>query len=221
MRVTASLCVDVISDVVCPWCYLGRRRLDEALARLAAARPEVTYRLRWFPFFLNPDTPPEGEPYRPFLERKFGGAAEVDAMHARLAEVGAGAGVMFRFERMTVRPNTLNAHRLVHRAQQEGFVADVLVDALFKAHFEEGLNVGSPDTLQQIGLAIGMGDVKAWLAGDDAVEAARALDRRVRELGVSGVPMFIFNGQIAVSGAQPVAVLLDAAMRSLDASPAT
>ena len=214
-----QLRVDMISDVVCPWCYLGKRRIEDALAQLASARPDVAPLLRWFPFFLNPDTPPAGEPYRAFLERKFGGSAAVDSMHARLAEVGAQSGVSFNFDAMQVRPNTLAAHRLIHRAQQLELATGVLVDGLFRAHFVDGLNIGDPATLHAIGAAIGMDDVRQWLAGDEAVEAVRSLDEKVRSLGVSGVPFFILNGSIAISGAQPVAVLLEALERSLVTEP--
>lgn len=214
-----QLRVDVISDVVCPWCYLGKRRLEDALMQLASARPDVEPVLRWFPFFLNPDTPPGGEPYRPFLERKFGGVAAVDSMHARLAEVGAQSGVVFNFDAMKVRPNTLAAHRLIHRAQQLELSTGVLVDELFRAHFVDGLNIGDPDTLDAIAAAIGMHDTHDWLAGDEAIDAVRGLDEKVRSLGVSGVPFFILNGSIAISGAQPVAVLLEALERSLAAEP--
>lgn len=212
---STQLRIDVISDVVCPWCDVGKHRLDEMLLSLQAVRPEVEPVLRWFPFFLNPDTPPEGEPYRPFLERKFGGAAAVDAMHARLAEVGAEAGVAFEFERMTVRPNTLRAHRLIHRAQIEGLDTNALVDALFAGHFVDGKNISDLETLHAIASEAGIKDARDWLAGDEAVDAVLGLDRKVRDLGVSGVPFFIFNGEVAISGAQPVGMMLEAALRSL------
>lgn len=153
-----QLTLDVVSDFVCPWCLIGKRHLARALEqldqqRLVMGQPPLQVQITWLPYFLNPDTPPEGEPYRAFLERKFGGAAQVDALQARLTEAGDAAGVAFRFDLMTVRPNTMLAHQLIYRAQQSEWPSDAvwdLAEALFAAHFLQGLVISDPLVLAEL-----------------------------------------------------------------------
>jgi predicted DsbA family dithiol-disulfide isomerase len=137
----SELTIDVVSDVVCPWCFIGKRRLEAALRELKNERPDVAPRIRWLPFFLNPDTLEAGEPYRPFLERKFGGPEKLAQIWTQISEAGRTAGIDFAFERIETRANTLKAHRLIHRAQARG-EADALVERLFAAQFLHGENVG-------------------------------------------------------------------------------
>lgn len=206
-----AISIDVVSDVVCPWCFVGKRHLEAALAQFAAP-----VSIRWLPYFLNPDTPPEGEPYRPFLERKFGGAAAVDDMWARVREAGTRAGIAFAFESIERRANTLAAHRLIHRWQLQGD-ASPLVERIFAAGFCAGRFIGDPAVLADIAAACGgdRDETLAWLQGDAEAEAVIAQETRLREFGISGVPFFIFNGRLAVSGAQPPEVLLDALRQSV------
>ncbi len=212
----SELRIDIVSDVVCPWCFIGKRRIEAALAQLRAVRPEIVPHIHWLPYFLNPDTPAEGEPYRPFLERKFGGPEKLAQIQAHIAEAGRTAGIDFAFERIELRANTLRAHCLIHRVQKTGD-ADALVERLFAAHFLQGRNIGDNEVLARIAGQCGQ-DEAATLAylrsGEDAAEVREQAERGQR-MGITGVPFFIFNGRYGVGGAQPPEVLLDAMRQSL------
>ena len=212
--------VDVVSDVVCPWCYVGKHFLDAAISRLQAEEPGLAIRVRWHPYLLNPDTPPEGEPYRPFLERKFGGPAEVEAIWQRVREAGARAGVSFAFEKIVTRPRTIDAHRLIDRAQQHGDAA-ALAEALFVAHFVNGDDIGDHERLAEIAAAASgeSADVlRAFLASNEGVQAVADEVGHAAHIGVRGVPFFIFNQRLAVSGAQPADALVSAMREAMDGS---
>lgn len=208
-----ALTIDVVSDVVCPWCYIGKRRLEEALALLRAAEPDLAVQVRWHPFQLNPDLPAEGVDRRQYLERKFGGPARSKEVYARVEAAGATVGIPFAFDAIERQPNTLLAHRLIAWGQMrpEGD-ADALVELLFKACFIEGQYLGDPDVLVARAAAAGFDpdDARAFLESDEMAEAVAGADRRAREMGVTGVPFFIFEGKIAVSGAQEPAALIEA-----------
>ena len=209
---SAPITIDIVSDVVCPWCFIGKRHLDAALAQFG--KP-VT--LRWLPFFLNPDTPPEGEPYRPFLEKKFGGPEALAGIWGRVREAGHKTGIAFEFEKITLRANTLAAHRLIHRFQQQSGATEALVEAIFAAGFCEGRFIGDPAVLADLAAQCGddLDSVLAWLQSDAEAAVVLAQEQRVRQMGIDGVPFFIFNGKLAVSGAQPPEVLLDALRQSI------
>jgi predicted DsbA family dithiol-disulfide isomerase len=213
----AVLAVDVVSDVVCPWCFIGKRQLDRAIGMLARTEPSVTVLTRWHPYLLNPDTPPEGEPYRPFLERKFGGAAAVEAIWQRVRDAGQPAGVAFAFERIERRPRTLDAHRLIYRQEGIGDIA-MLVDALFVAHFQDGRDIGDPQVLAGIAASANgesSAGVLEYLASDAGRrEVLDGVDEAAR-VGVRGVPFFIFNQRLAVSGAQPAESLVAAMQEAI------
>lgn len=216
-----ELSIDVVSDVVCPWCFVGERRLRSALALLQAAEPQVVARLRWLPFFLNPDTPAAGEPYHAFLVRKFGGEAPVRELQARVAAAGRDSGVSFAFERIAIRPNTLNAHRLILRTQRDEGDAGPLVRRLFEGYFQRGENLADDTQLAAIAAECGADApaTRAYLAGDEDAGEVRALARRVQRGGVNGVPFFIIGGMRALSGAQPPETLLAAMRAALDERP--
>lgn len=211
--------IDLVSDFVCPWCFIGKERLSAALAELRSQRPELDVRINWLPYFLNPDTPPAGEPYRAFLEAKFGGPRKVDEMQARVAEAGA-PDVVFAFDRIAVRPNTLHAHRLMYRAQAQGMrPAQIagLSDRLFAAHFQQGRNIGDVDTLVEIA-AEGSDKadaLRAYLESDADAATVRRMAAQVQQQGVTGVPFFIFNRKLAVSGAQSAGALGAAMLQAL------
>jgi predicted DsbA family dithiol-disulfide isomerase len=213
------LTIDVISDVVCPWCFIGKRRLEAALRELRAERPDVVPTIRWLPYFLNPDTPEEGEPYRPFLERKFGGPERLAQIWAQIAEAGRTAGIAFAFERIEVRANTLRAHRLIHRAQRDGD-AGALVERLFAAQFLQGENLGEAAVLARLAAECGEDEAAAlaYLQSGEDAEAVRDEAARAQRLGISGVPFFILAGRYGVAGAQPPEVLLEALRQSLAAA---
>lgn len=209
------LILDIVSDIVCPWCFIGLRRLDLAIAEVRRDRPDFTCRTRWLPFFLNPDTPPMGEPYRPFLEKKFGGATAVDALFERVRAAGRPYGIDYAFEKIRVRANTLNAHRLIHWAQQRGEAA-ALVERLFVAQFQRGENVGDPSVLIAAAEAAGFpgGEVGAYLASDDDVALVREQEGQLRALGVNMVPTFIVDAQQVIVGAEDPSVLARALLRA-------
>ena len=213
--------IDLVSDFVCPWCFLGKVRLDRALAELRVSRPDLDVRVNWLPFFLNPDTPAAGEPYREFLEAKFGGPIKAEAVLDKVRAVAADDGLVYAFERIQTRPNTLAAHRLMYRAQAQGQKPEriqALGHALFAAHFQEGRDIGDLDTLADIAAACGERRevVREWLAGRGEVDKVKRMAEGVRRQGIEGVPFFILNRKMALSGAQSAAVLGAAILQSLE-----
>lgn len=205
--------IDIVADFVCPWCFIGKRRLEVAAATLRQENPEARLNTRWRPFFLNPDTPPEGEPYLPFLEQKFGSRAAVEALFERVRSGGRPYGVDFAFEKIARRANTLLAHRLVSWAQQHG-PADALVERLFAAQFQRGEAIGDPAVLDRLATECGypLAEWQAWRAGCQDISALRADAEALRQLGIRQVPTFIVNDRRIVVGAEDPAVLV-AAMR--------
>jgi predicted DsbA family dithiol-disulfide isomerase len=215
--------IDVVSDVVCPWCYIGKHGLDAALARLAVEEPAFAVTVNWHPFQLAPDVPPGGVDRRRYIEAKLGGAARVAEAHNMVREVGAAAGVTFDFARIRVQPNTLAAHRLVGYIQREHDAGD-LVERLFAAFFVDGRDVGDKTVLANIAEEAGFdrAAAAAYLDGDDGAAAIAGMERHLREIGVQGVPFFVFDGRLAVSGAQTaegiVASIREARETKLEAS---
>jgi predicted DsbA family dithiol-disulfide isomerase len=211
-----NLTIDITSDVICPWCFIGKRRLEAALAQLRIERPDVDATIRWLPYVLDPDTPLEGQPYRPYLEMKFGGPAQVDALQARVREAGRSAGLELAFDKIELRANTLNAHRLIHHFQQRG-LGDIVVEQLFAAHFLLGEHIGDVETLADIASACGGNrtEALAYLASDQDAAEISAQAKRAQASGITGVPFFIFNGRLALSGAQPAESMFEAMRQAL------
>lgn len=216
-----NVAVDIVSDFVCPWCFIGKSRLKSAVAQVMEKHPDVRFQFNWLPYFLNPDTPPAGEPYRAFLEAKFGGAKKVDAMQSNVAEAGRGDGVEFNFGRIATRPNTSRAHRLVYRAQSTGHPPaeiEALVERLFVAHFQRGEDIGNIATLADI--AAECGDRKEsvidFLESNEGAPQVKSLVGKVGGLGVTGVPFFIIQRRLAVSGAQTGVLLAAAIMQAME-----
>ena len=209
--VQRAMTIDVISDVVCPWCFIGRRRLGRALAQYAVREPGIRPVVSWHPFQLNPDLPPEGIDRRAYLEAKFEGPQRADEIYARVRAAGLAEGIEFAFDRIRRQPNTRDAHRLIAWVQARGSPEDV-VEGLFRAYFLEGRLIGDRDVLAAVAGEAGQ-DAEAardYLESDASAETVEAMDRRVRELGVTGVPFFIFDGRVAVSGAQEPQTLVSA-----------
>lgn len=205
------LTIDVISDVVCPWCWIGKRRLEEALVQLPAGQEAPV--VRWHPFELNPDIPPGGLDRRSYLERKFGGPERAQQVYARVEAAGREAGIPFNFESIVRQPNTRNAHRLIAWAQTTNpSAAPALVERLFRAYFVDGIDLGDTNVLARLAGETGLDAAAAseWLRSDSGRADIAAAEDNARRLGVSGVPFFVFNQRLAVSGAQPPEVLLDA-----------
>ena len=203
--------IDVISDVVCPWCYIGQRRLAEALARLPAADAARSAAVRWHPFQLNPGLPQAGVSRKSYLEDKFGGPERAAQIYARVAAAGATVGIAFAFDRIEIQPNTLDTHRLIAWAQAQGD-ASGLVERLFRAYFIEGRAIGDRAVLAAIAGEAGFASAAAldMLDSDEGIDAIALMDKRARDIGVQGVPFFIFNQRVAVSGAQEPDALLQA-----------
>ncbi|WP_026614159.1 DsbA family oxidoreductase [Ensifer aridi] len=202
--------IDIVSDVVCPWCYLGKNRLEQAIADVAG---EIHVAIQWRPYQLNPDLPPEGVDHKRHLAAKLGGQASVDQAHRMLEELGQEVGIAFDFEAVKISPNTLDAHRLIRWAATSGDLAQTdVVRRLFKANFEEGRNVGDHAVLLDIAEQAGLDRpvIAALLASDADKDAVKQEVDMAREMGVTGVPCFIIEQQYAVMGAQSVETLTNA-----------
>jgi predicted DsbA family dithiol-disulfide isomerase len=211
--VRPSTTIDVVSDVVCPWCYIGKRRLEAALDAGDQPAPPI----RWHPFQLNPDIPAGGVDRRTYLEDKFGGPERAREIYARVEAAGREVGIEFNFERIARQPNTLDAHRLIAWAQSDDFAnIDRLVERLFRAYFEEGIDIGDVDELARLASEAGydMAAARVHLASAAGRAEVAAADERTKSMGIGGVPFFIFNQRVAVSGAQPPEVLRDALAQS-------
>jgi len=207
-----DLTVDVYADIACPWCYVGRARMENALAR----RPALDVERRWRPFQLQPAMPPEGRAFRAVLEKKFGGWDRAQRMFKRVQEVGAEADLTFNFEAIEVAPNTADAHRLVLWAQHDHNSGDALATALFGAYFTDGRNVSDSDVLAECASDIGLDEeaARSVLVSDRYAEAVRTSQQQAQRLGVTGVPCYVFDDRHAVTGAQPA----DAFVEALDAA---
>jgi predicted DsbA family dithiol-disulfide isomerase len=200
--------LDVISDVICPWCFIGKRRLEKAIATLEG-KHEV--RVRWLPFQLNPTIPKEGVSRREYRTKKFGSWERSQELDARVVAVGKEEGIDFAFDRIERTPNTLDAHRLIWLADQE-CVQDAVVEALFRAYFTEGREINNRQTLIDVVAEAGLNRVRAEgvLNGGDGLEAMKEAEELSRRFGVEGVPFFIVNNKITLSGAQQPDAFLEA-----------
>jgi predicted DsbA family dithiol-disulfide isomerase len=204
-----TLTIDVVSDVVCPWCYLGQKRLDKAIS----AVPDVDVSVNWRPFQLDPTIPPEGMDRKAYMKAKFGDEARLRDAHARLEALGKAEGIDYAFDAITVSPNTLDAHRVIRWAGAEGAeTQNRLVRDLFKTYFERGENIGDRAVLVDVARGAGMeaAVVESLLAGDADSEAVANEAATASRMGVTGVPCFLFEGKYAVMGAQDVSTLTDA-----------
>lgn len=193
--------LDIFSDPICPWCYIGKTLLDRALE----SRPNHPFSVEWHPFQLNPEMPAEGMDRRTYLETKFGGKQQAVEVYGRIAEAAQNAGIEIDFAAIQRTPNTMNAHRLIHWAGLEGR-QNALVAALFRAYFKDGRDIGDSDTLTDIAQSVGM-DAKATarlLATDADRNDLIARDVDARKKGLTGVPAFLIAQQYLMSGAQPV-----------------
>jgi predicted DsbA family dithiol-disulfide isomerase len=198
---TQTMSVDIYSDTVCPWCYLGKRRFELALA----GRPQYEPRINWRPFELYPDLPWEGVDRAGYLASKFGDSAQIEASEAALVRHGSAVGLEFRFDLIKRLPNTRRSHLLIAHAARQGLSSEV-VERIMQAYFEEGCNIGDVDELVRLGVEAGLSEretrsAMVLRAGQDGVVAA---ERHAAVLGINGVPTFIFDRQYSVSGAQEI-----------------
>ncbi len=199
--------IDVVSDTVCPWCYIGKRRLARALE----LRPEIEFDVQWRPYRLDPDVPREGVDRRAYMQAKFGNGPQMQAMGEALKAEGAKEGIAFAFDSIERRPDTLDSHRLIRWAAAAG-VQDAVVERLFRAYFENGQDIGDIATLADIAAQSGLDreEIARRLATDDDAQEAQSEIDAWRRAGVTGVPFFIFDEKLAVSGAESVDTLVAA-----------
>lgn len=214
--------IDVISDVVCPWCYIGKRNLERALEIWHAKYPDERPAVRWQAFQLNPQLPPHGVPRKQYLENKFGGPERAREIYARVSAAGKLAGIDFAFDAIQVQPNTIDAHRMMHYAGERGR-QDEMAETIFRRYFTQGADLSNPDTLADIAEQAGLdrAEAAAYVAGDADRALIERQDHHARAIGVEGVPFFIFNQRLALSGAQPPEVIVEAmeqARRTADAA---
>lgn len=202
--------IDLFADIVCPWCYVGERRLAQALEKHGPEDVE----LRWRPFQLNPDMPSDGLAWSAFEEWKFGGQSSAQQAYARLEEAAAETEIDFHFDRITHAPNTLHAHRLVLWAQEQG-ESEAVASRLFKAYFSEGRNVGDQSVLVAVAGEAGLDEeaARAFLEGEEGREAVSVSQEIARQSGITGVPLTLFEDAFALRGAQPQRVFDDAVQR--------
>jgi predicted DsbA family dithiol-disulfide isomerase len=198
--------ITVTSDFICPWCYIGEKRLARALERLP---PGIDVQLEWLPFELNPDMPPEGMDRRTYLSRKFGSWQRVEAIQAQIVSAGRGDGAIFDYAALNWTPNTFLAHRLSWLAQCEG-KQRAFVEAALEAYFTHGRDTGSASVLADIASGVGLDReaVASFLSSDGGVQSVRDLERTALERGIRGVPHFNIGG-VAMVGAQPAEMILE------------
>lgn len=191
--------VTILSDTVCPWCFIGKRRFERALSM----RPDLELQVSWQPFQLNPTMPQDGIDRRQYLAAKYGGVDRAERQYERIRQVGREEGISFNFGRIMRTPNTVNSHRLVHLAGRSGLQDDVM-ERLFGAYFIEGRDIGKDAVLTEVAAACGLDreSVCRYLAGDEDRAHILALDESARRNGISGVPCFVIEDRYAISGAQ-------------------
>lgn len=204
--------VDIVSDVVCPWCYIGKRRFETA----ASAFPDVEFDIHWRPFQLDGTIPQEGIARQTYLSRKFGSQERIAQIYQRISDEGAREGIPFAFDQIKVSPNTLDAHRLLRWAAASG-VQDALKQRLFDLFFIEGANLADRSVLIEAAEEVGL-DGKAMAAKlDSDADVAEVKDEieQAHRIGVTGVPFFIFNGKIGLPGAHPSETIVQAIEQAL------
>lgn len=210
--------IDIIVDTICPWCYVGKKRFEKALA----IRPQPDLEVGWRAFQLNPRMPEEGMDRREYVAEKFGGLERANAIHGSLVQAGAEEGIVFDFKKIDRTPNTVDSHRLVRYAAGFGIQTPV-IGAVFDAYFQDGQDIGDPEILADIAGTAGLDRASTleFLESDTDAATILAEDELARRLGVNGVPCFIVNRKYAVSGAQSPEVLVQVFdLARQDVSPA-
>jgi len=200
----ARLGIEIVLDLVCPWCFLGARRLMRTLRR----RPDLLFDLTWRPFLLNPDMPRGGMARPDYVIRKFGGEDRARRLYASITEIGRAEGMLFRFDRIRRTPSSIDAHRLVRYAARFNR-ADAMVEALFSAHFTDGLDISEHALLATLASSCGLDGAatRRFLTGVAEMDAVHAENLRAHRLGINGVPCFVISGRHAIAGAQEPEVI--------------
>jgi len=205
--------IDVISDVICPWCYIGKRHLESALDLLG--KQGLHFTVAWHPFQLNPDMPREGVDRAQYRLAKFGSAERSRQMDERITETAATVGLEFHLDRLVRTPNTLDAHRVIRLAGQKG-VQDGVVEALFEGYFCNGADIGNAEVLARLGIEGGLerDDITAMLNSDAGLKEVVAADQMARNANIQGVPSFALQGHVLFSGAVPADEMAQAFRRA-------
>lgn len=214
----ATLTIDIVSDIVCPWCYIGKRKLEAALA-LPGAVGLPAVELRWHPFQLNPDIPAEGISRKQYLEDKFGGPQRASEIYDRIRAAGRGVGLELNMDGIALQPNTLAAHALIAFAHRVGnTAASDVKERLLKAYFIDNRFIGSTEVLAEIAREAGLDAqaANAFVTDPEELEAVAGADAHARGMGISGVPFFVFNQKLSVSGAQDPVTLLSAMHQAVE-----
>jgi predicted DsbA family dithiol-disulfide isomerase len=213
MSTSATLAIDVISDVVCPWCYIGKRLLEQAIA----SKPDIPVKVRFRPYFLNPWVPREGMSREDYLVAKFGSVERYNANNNRVVEAAAAVGLSYDRDRIKRQPNTLDCHRLIRWAEETGNAAR-MKQRLMEIYFGEGGDLTQTDVLVAAATDCGLdgATIRARLATDDSVAEVTREAQSAKDAGIDGVPCFIFGGMVALSGAQPPQYLAAAIERAAD-----
>lgn len=198
--------IDVIFDTICPWCYLGKRRLEKSLIE----KPHLSAEITWHPFLLNPELPPEGVERRHYLNAKFGSEARSNRIYEAISKAGGPLGIDFQFDRINRIPNTIDSHRFVRFVQgRDPDRNSEVVETLFHAYFVRGLDTGSRTVLYDLAEELGydVESFRAYLYSDEDVEDISEQNARAQRLSIRGIPAFIFDGQFSISGAQEPKVI--------------
>jgi len=209
---SASLHVDVIADFICPFCFVGKRRLDEALTAVQGPSD-----VRWYPYQLNPAMPPDGQPFDAYLSQRFGSRANVEPVLEQLTAEGKGAGIEFRFDKIRQVPSTLPAHQVMYRAETAGSDQAALAESLMSAFFEQGRDIGDRQQLVDIASEhdLAAADVETAIDSDEIREVVQTRERQVRSTGISGVPGFLLNRRMLIVGAQTAETIVAAFDRAM------
>jgi len=208
--------IDIVSDVMCPWCYIGKRRLEAALKQ----RPDMNVEVHWYPYQLDATIPKRGMDRQEYLNRKFGGPDGAKSVYANIVEAGIREDIPFAFDAIPRSPNTLDCHRLIHWSKQQD-CQDALIERLFEMYFTQGKDVGDHAVLQQAAEDAGMDgeEIRKLLASDADCDTIEDSIASAHKMGVQGVPCFIISGKYALSGAQPpeaIVELLDKVLQEQD-----
>jgi len=193
--------VDIVSDVVCPWCYIGKRRIERAMNALNS---KYDFEVEYHPFELNPQMPAEGADQKQYLSAKFGGEDRYEKITAQTTATAAGEGLSFDFSKQKISPNTRNAHRIIQYAKEQG-KQPAVKEAFMKAYFEQGIDLSKNENLVSVAVGAGLSKeaVEELLSSDKGLVEVAHAEREMQKLGISGVPFYIINNKYGVSGAQP------------------
>jgi predicted DsbA family dithiol-disulfide isomerase len=208
MMTKPKIKIDIVSDVVCPWCYIGKRRLEKAIDSL---KDKFEFELEYHPFELNPETPQTGVNQQEYLTKKFGGDERYHQLTNHVTNVAQGEGLQFAFAKQNVLPNTRDAHRVIQFAKQEGKQLEVK-EAIMSAYFEQGIDLSKEENLIDVAVKAGLSKerVKKLLSSDEGALEVALEEKEMQKLGITGVPFYIINNKYGVSGAQPSASFIQA-----------